>query len=399
MNIGIFTDTFFPQISGVATSTRMLERELSRLGHRVFIFTTSDPDVEYSVPRVFRLPSMPVVFIPARRITFMYPPKLIIKMKSLDLDVIHTQTEFPLGVFGKLVSEFYNLPMVHTYHTMYEDYLHYVGNGHLLTPKMAQSYSRFFCNRADIVIAPVQKTRDYLIEIGVSRPIKVVPTGLDFSHFNRDKQNASETSELKKALGIDPSSPVIVSVGRIAKEKSVDVLIRQMPKLLARLPEAKLVIVGDGPKLADCQSLAQTLGVDGSVVFTGAKPWEIIPLYYQLGDIFATASTSETQGLTYIEAMAGRVPVAAKRDRSSEGVLTDGKTGYVFENDEEAADVFYRALTRRDEARGFAENGLKAITGLSSAQFGKNAESIYTEAVSKYSARRRRRRNTGLRGE
>jgi len=177
------------------------------------------------------------------------------------------------------------------------------------------------------------------------------------------------------------------------------VLIRQMPKLLARLPDAKLVIVGDGPKLADCQSLAQTLGVDGSVVFTGAKPWEIIPLYYQLGDIFATASTSETQGLTYIEAMAGRVPVAAKRDRSSEGVLTDGKTGYVFENDEEAADVFYRALTRRDEARGFAENGLKAIIGLSSAQFGKNAESIYTEAVSKYSARRRRRRNTGLRGE
>ncbi|MDR2939179.1 MAG: glycosyltransferase, partial [Clostridiales bacterium] len=106
MNIGIFTDTYYPQINGVATSVRTLEKELNRLGHKVYIFTTTDPDSKATLPRVFRLPSMPFVFFPSRRVTFMYPPKLILKIKKFKLDIIHTQTEFPLGFFGKAVSEY-----------------------------------------------------------------------------------------------------------------------------------------------------------------------------------------------------------------------------------------------------------------------------------------------------
>jgi len=381
MNIGIFTDTYYPQINGVVTSTRMLEKGLNKLGHQVFVITTTNPEVTHAAPRVFRLPSMPFMFFPTQRVTFLYSPKLLLNLKHLKLDIVHTQTEFPVGIFGKLVSEFYQLPMVHTYHTMYEDYVHYIANGHLITPKIAQKFSRIFCNRADIVIAPVQKTKDYLDAIGVVKPIRVIPTGLDFSPFAKENFSAEQINSVKGELGIRPGDPVIITVGRVAKEKSIEVLIDQMPKLLAMLPNVKLAVVGPGPYIEVLRKQTETLNITGSVIFTGGRPWEIIPLYYQIGDVFATASTSETQGLTYVEAMAGKIPVAVKRDRSVEGVIVNGETGYCFENDEDAAGVLYRALTNREEAKKMAEEGFKVISHLSASHFACQLEQVYNDAL------------------
>ena len=381
MNIGIFTDTYYPQLNGVVTSIRMLEKELNKLGHQVFIITTTNPEVTHAAPRVFRLPSMPFIFFPTQRVTFLYSPKLLIKLKQLKLDIVHTQTEFPLGIFGKIVSEFYRIPMVHTYHTMYEDYVHYIANGYLITPKIAQKFSRLFCNRADIVIAPVQKTKEYLEEIGVIRPIRIIPSGLDFSPFSRENFTKEQINGIKEEFGINPADPVIITVGRVAKEKSIDILIDQMPKLREKLPNVKLVIVGPGPYLDILKQQAKRLNVTDMVIFTGGRPWEVIPLYYQLGDVFAMASTTETQGLTYIEAMAGKTPVVVKRDRSVEGIITHGETGYCFEHNNEAADVLYHALTNRDEAKKMAEEGFKRISHLSAAHFAKQVEEVYNEAL------------------
>ena len=121
MNIGIFTDTYYPQINGVVTSTCMLKEQLEKRGHRVYIFTAADPNAKEKLPRVFRLPSMPFFFQPSYRAAYMYSPKLLLSLKKLKLDIVHTQTEFSLGLFGKAVAEIYRLPLVHTYHTMYED--------------------------------------------------------------------------------------------------------------------------------------------------------------------------------------------------------------------------------------------------------------------------------------
>ncbi|MDR3240015.1 MAG: glycosyltransferase family 4 protein [Clostridiales bacterium] len=381
MNIGIFTDTYYPQINGVVTSTRMLERELNKLGHRVFIVTTTDPHVTHAAPRVFRLPSMPFMFLPSHRFTFLYSPKLLLNLKHLKLDIVHTQTEFPVGIFGKIVAEFYKIPIVHTYHTMYEDYVHYIANGHLITPKIAQKYSRIFCNRARAVVAPVKKTREYLLECGVIRPVHVIPTGLDFAPFAKENFSREQINKIKEELGIDPSDPVIVTVGRLAKEKSLDALIGALPPLRQKLPRVKLVVVGAGPMLGALKDLAIQLGVKDAVIFTGERPWEVIPLYYQLGDIFAMASTSETQGLTYIEAMAGKVPVVVKRDRSVEGVVTHGETGYCFERNEDAADLMHYALTHPDETKAAAEKGWRGISYLSAARFAKDVEALYLDIL------------------
>jgi 1,2-diacylglycerol 3-alpha-glucosyltransferase len=358
----------------------MLEKELNNFGHKVYIITTTDPAVTHASPRVFRMPSMPLVFSPSHRLTILYSPKLILNLRQLHLDVVHTQTEFPVGIFGKLVAEFFRLPMIHTYHTMYEDYVHYIANGHLITPKMAQQYSRVFCNGADHVIAPVEKTRRYLEQYGVKRPVHVIPTGLHFEPFNKNNFTLDQINAAKSELGIAPNEKVILSIGRVAKEKSIDVLINAMPKLRRRI-NARLVIIGPGPYTEVLKEQARALGVLDSVVFAGGKPREIIPLYYQTGDVFATASTSETQGLTYVEAMAGEIPVVVKRDPSFEGVVINGETGLWFEHDDECADVLYYALTHREETRQMSVAGLGATEHLSARRFAQSVEQVYIEAV------------------
>ena len=384
MNIAIFTDTYPPQINGVATSTRMLEKELIALGHTVYIFTVSDPNATNDPPHVFRMPSMPFVFLPSHRFALMYPPKLLLKMRSLKLDVVHTQTEFPLGIFGTAVAGFLRIPQVHTYHTMYEDYVHYVAKGHLVTPKMAQQFSRIFCNRARAVIAPVEKAQDSLLEYGVERPIRVIPTGIDFEPFSREKYSQADIDEVKRGLGIDLTDPIVVSVGRVAKEKSIDTVLRQFPNLLKKLPNAKFVLVGGGPVLDELKAMAQELGVADSVIFAGPQPWDTIGKYYQLGDVFVSASTSETQGLTYIEAMAATVLVCAKKDKSIEGVVLHGETGYFFEEEADLPDILHRALTNSEEHDKIAETAYTHIRHLSSHNFAKSVEGLYNELLSAF---------------
>jgi len=378
MNIGIFTDTYKPQINGIVTSVSILEKELRKMGHKVFIFTASDPNLKHKTPGVFRIPSFPFVFLPTCRFAFYYPPKLLLKLKKLKLDVIHTQTEFPLGIFGFLVSQFYRLPRVHTYHTMYEDYTHYVANGHLLSPEFARKYSRIFCNGSWIVVAPTEKARTSLLSYGVKRPVKVIPTGFDFSKFSDSSDAEDEINRIKSNLGIAAGAPVLVTICRIAKEKSIDMIISKLPELIQKLPGLKFVIVGSGPYRDELTNLCETLNVSSSVIFAGPKPWDEIANYYRLGNLFVSASVTETQGLTYMEAMASRVPVAARYDPSIEQIITDGKTGYTFE-EENCADVLYKALT--SDNTKLVENAWHNIQIFSAENFAREIESVYTEAI------------------
>lgn len=387
MNIGLFTDTYCPQINGVATSVVTLKNELELRGHKVYVFTAKDPAVTIKETRVFRLPSMPFLFSPAYRATYMYPPRLLMNIGKFDLDVVHTHTEFSVGLLGKIVSEYLHKPHVHTYHTMYEEYIHYVAKGHLISRKMAGRFSSFFCNRAQTVIAPVASTRERLLSYGVRRPIEVVPTGIDFAPFNRANFMPQDIRALKEGIGIDPENPVVLNIGRVAHEKSVDVLIRAIPQLLRRMSDVKLVVVGNGPIIGEMTALAASLGVGKSVIFTGGKPLAEIGRYYQLGDVFCTASTTETQGLTYYEAMASGLPVVAKRDTSIAGTLIDGYNSYLFSADDRLADVLYNALTDKTKARAIVRNAYETVKPLSSKKYGETVEKLYERVIEQHSGK------------
>ncbi len=395
MNIAIFTDTYFPCINGVASSVYTLSKELNRRGHQVYVFTVSEPrcrDKEhkskaFAIRRVeqgvviFRLPSIPVTFLKPNRIASPISLRVHNIIKRLKIDVIHTQTEFAMGFMGKSISKTFGIPLLHTYHTMYEDYTHYVAKGLILTPDMARAYSRTFCNMAATVIVPTEKTAQSLEQYGVKRPIFVIPTGIDLAPFMKEQFSPSDIAKLKGELGLDPAWPIILCLGRIAKEKSLDVVLEQMPKILTLVPEARLVIVGDGPERSNLQLLAKKLQIEKRVIFTGGVPYKQIGLYYQLGDAFVCCSQTETQGLTYYEAMAAGIPIAARQDECIKSVIIDRVSGRLFEDNDDLPKLLAEMLLNKEQSQSYASNAYGSIVPYAATTFAERIEDIYAHTV------------------
>ena len=379
MKIGIFSDTYFPQLNGVATSIRMLATTLEARGHQVYIFTPDDPRCYegYDTLNVHRLPSVPVYFVKDYRAGYVFSPFLAKKIVDLNLDIIHTQTEFCLGTLGRFISTTQGIPLVHTYHTMYEDYVHYIGGGHIISKEMARDFSSIYCNTSTAVIAPTRKTEQLLKAYGVTKPISIIPTGINTSHFRKDKYDPAEILALRTSLGLDADTPVIISIGRIAKEKSIDTVISALPELIKKLPELKMVIVGEGNEIENLGKFAESIGVGDHVMFTGGKPWDEIGKYYQLGNVFCSASVSETQGLTFAEAMAAGVPVVAKKDECIENIIENNVTGMLFESDADLPELLYRVLTDQELSSRLSRASVEAMENLSVETFADNVEQLY----------------------
>jgi len=380
MNIGIFTETYYPQINGVVTSIRALEKELNNQGHKVYIFATTHPDAKPR-PRVFRLPSIPFWSMPSQRVALSFPLKALKIIKDLNLDIIHTQTEFPMGFLGKTAATFYNIPIVHTYHTMYEDYVHYILRGHVITPKMAKDFSKLFCNSAEAVIAPSQKVYNVLRDYGVKRDIQIIPTGIELNPFKKSNFEIEDSNLLRSCYNLKPDTPLILSLGRVAKEKSIDVVIKSMPNLLKKLPEAKLLIVGDGPARANLEELVSDLNINDSVIFAGQHPWVDVPKFYNSANVFVTASVTETQGLTYAEAMAAQIPVVAKKDDNIVGLLKDNVNGRIFTDDMELSDILYHVLTDKKASLRYTIQAYIDVKSFSSEQFGESVIDLYAKVI------------------
>ena len=395
MRIGLFTDTYFPQINGVGASVHTLAEQLRARGHEVFVITASDP---HRVPDpkdpVITMASMPFVFVRQFRAGIMFSPHQLWAINRLQLDIVHTQTEFSLGWFGRLYAKVMRVPMVHTYHTMYADYTHYIGGGKLVTPAMAIEFSKLFCNVADQVVVPTKKVRDTLISYGVQRPIRIIPTGIPLDNFRKEKFTPEEIAALRAEIGLAPDTPVVLSLGRVAKEKSIDVVIHAMPALLQKLPQARLVIVGDGPYAPTLKDQVQQLGLTEHVLFLGAKPWAEIGKYYQLGDVFVSASTSETQGLTFAEAMAAGTPVLAKKDESIHDLLEDEVNGLVFDQDEDLADRLYELLSDPEKQKRLSQNAREKVELLSAKHFGAAMEELYRDVLIRFPVPHTQRRQS-----
>ncbi|MTT30789.1 glycosyltransferase [Terrilactibacillus sp. BCM23-1] len=379
MNIGIFTDTYYPQVSGVSTSIMILKKELEKLGHCVYIFTSSDSKADLTQEKgfVFRFTSFSALIVPERRLAISGFIKATQLAQRLQLDVIHTQTEFSMGLIGKHVAKKCNIPLIHTYHTMYEDYLHYIANGWIITPKLVEKLTCRFCKQAHTIIAPSEKVSNKLRTYGVQNQIEIVPTGIDFSVFQTSADQVEKQRHLRKQIGLKLDDIVILSIGRLAEEKNIDTVIKAMPEVKKNHREAKLVIVGDGPSRSKLERLTRILHIEDTVFFVGEKEWKDIPAYYHLGDVFVSASTSETQGLTYIEAMASEIPVIAKKDSSITPLIETQVTGFLFNEDDQLAQAIIKTLDARQNWTSVVDRAKLRIHSLSAEQFGKHIEAIY----------------------
>jgi len=385
MNIAIFTDTYFPDINGVTSSVYTLSEELKKRGHNVYVFTVSEPRSQLKNIQpdtsVYRFPSIPIVFIKPQRAAYPFSIRLIRLIKKFKIDIIHTQSEFFMGFMAIGAATSFRIPIVHTYHTMLEDYTHYIAHGKLATPAMARQYSKSFCSFASSIIVPTDKVANSLREYGVKKPIYVIPTGINLTPFMKDNHPQKEIDALKIKLNIDLSWPIILSLGRLAHEKSVDQIILQMPAILKKTPEARLLIVGTGPDKEKLEELSESLHVSNRVIFLGAAPYRDIGSYYQLGNVFLCCSTTETQGLTYYEAMAADIPIVARRDDCIKKILRDRVDGRLFDSPDDIPDILHDLLADPDTAKMYARNAYSAVVSYSSTAFGERVEDVYIHTI------------------
>ena len=341
MRIGLFTDTYPPFINGVSTSVAMLKRALEQQGHTVYVVTVSNNALKHEYDekeRILKVAGIPIG-IYDYRLSSIYPVTLINKMKKWNLDVIHSHTEFGVGILARLFAKQFNIPLVHTYHTLYEDYTHYITHGYFekSSKKIVEYLTKFYCDKtANELIVPTNKIYSLFKEkYNFTKNIHIIPTGIEVDRFFEENINKKEVEMLKKKLGFKKNEFVILFVGRLAEEKNVEFLIEAHKKLVEYDDHIKLLIVGDGPDKQKYEQLAETLGLKDNIIFNGKAAWEEIPIYYHASNVFATASTTETQGLTVIEAMAAGVPPLCIDDESFRGTVTDELNGRVFKNKEE----------------------------------------------------------------
>lgn len=377
MKIGFFTDTYFPQVSGVSTSIKTLKQELEKLGHDVYIFTTTDPDAKEVEPRIIRMPSIPFISFKDRRVVIRGMLYAYHVAKEIDLDIVHTHTEFGVGILGKQTAKALDVPVVHTYHTMYEDYLHYIAKGKVLKPVHVKQLSKLYTNHMSGIICPSQRVVNKLKEYGIERPMSVIPTGIDVSQFKPVEEKLIES--IRETYKIDNDACLLLSVSRISYEKNIQTLLKGMPKVVKEIPNVKLLIVGDGPFKAKLEKQVDELGLLEQVIFTGEIPNKDIAPFYQAADYFVSASDSETQGLTYTEAMAAKTKVVAKGNDYLDNLFDDESLGVTYDENEEFSQTLIDYIKKDVSIKqSILENKLYDI---SSEAFGKRVEEFYQKAL------------------
>ena len=402
MRIGLFTDQYYPSISGVVTSIRMLYDGLVSLGHEVFIFTSFDEEMvdnpdEITKRNVINIPGKSYPFKDLKEYRFSFKHRKYIKLVApYKLDVIHIHTEFSVAKIGRVSGKKLGIPIIHTLHTLYEDYIKYIS-------EFADKYFHdvIFSTLAKMVIEPVSK--DSIIEIVPTKKvlalveryymqgdIRVVPTGIQLGRFNKSNYTLEEINHLRKYLKINENDFVYGYLGRTSGEKNIKTIIKAFSKI-SNKENTVLLIVGGGPELDELQEFANSLGVLEYTRFTGLVPWDQAPMYYQVMDIFVNASKSETQGLTYIEALASGLPLLVQRDDCIDDVVQDYYNGIYFDGEEELVQKMEEIQKVPTTLKQIKANTELSVQKYSKEQYAKNIEAVYHDAIDIYKHGRKKK--------
>ncbi|MEG0506575.1 MAG: RecX family transcriptional regulator [Longicatena sp.] len=388
MRIGLFTDTYTPDINGVVSSIVTLQKELEEHGHDVFVITNHKAISMKKEGNILRLPGLELKWLYGYRLSTPYHFSARDEIRKMNLDIIHVHTEFGVGMFGRIVARNLNIPVVSTYHTMYEDYTHYFNRFDIeevekVSRKVVSSFSRAIGDNAQAVISPSDKTKETLVKYGVKTPIYVIPTGLNFDKFNRDEIDFEEVKRIRHSYNIEDDDQVVTFVGRIAQEKSIDIPIEGFRYV--KNPKIKLFIVGGGPQLDDLKSMVKNYHLEKQVIFTDKKTRDEIPLYYACADCFVSASLTETQGMTYIEALACGLPVFARPDEVLEDLVFEGDSGFLFETPQEFGEKLtnFMALSQK-ERDDFHDRAIAKVSKYDSKVFCSKILSVYYQAINDF---------------
>lgn len=343
MKILITTDWYKPAVNGVVTSVVSLSDEFTALGHDVRILTLSGDRHSRKCGNVTYIGSVGVGKIyPNARLRAAPSTRLIRELIDWHPDIIHSQCEFSTFFLAKRISEICGCPLIHTYHTVYEDFTHYFSPSIRFGKYMAAAFSKRILAKVQAVIVPTGKIREMLERYGVQAPVIIIPTGLELEQFSVPTDER-ERINLRRSLGLADDDQILIYLGRLAKEKNIEEVLMLIQR--EKNDKLRLLLVGDGPYRACLEKMVQDMALEQRVIFAGMVPTSEVARYYRIADVFISASQSETQGLTYIEAMASGLPILCREDPCLDDVVQSGINGFIYHDPDEFGKILKRLLS------------------------------------------------------
>lgn len=378
MKVLLTTDWWTPAVNGVVRSVELLRRELTAQGHDVRVLTLSQDGHSYEKDGVIYLGSIPADKVyPGARVRFGAVGRWMDELAAWRPDVVHSQCEFSTFLPACRLARRCGCPLVHTYHTVYEDYTRYLYMGRRTGHAAVEQFTRKVAKHCDTMIAPTDKVRSLLAGYGVGCPVETIPTGIDLEAFRPVQDGGAGRAALRRELGVPEEDTLLISVGRLAAEKNHGELLEH----LAQQPAERrpwILFVGDGPARAALEAQSRELGLDEKVIFAGMVPPRDVARWYCAADAFVSASQSETQGLTYFEALACGLPLLCRADRCLDGVVENGWNGWQWRDGAEFAAAL-RALSQARPAE-LSAHALETAARFSARQFAENVTRVYEQA-------------------
>lgn len=362
MRIAIFTDTFTPQVNGVVTATIEMAKGLANKGHKIFIIAPQFKQAEefkHKNVKVIRISSIPAKFYEDFKLTE-FNMKLFVELKRRKIDIVHFQTPIMLGAEAIFMSKYLDVPLVGTYHTAIADpqYLKHLKLDYKIAEKMSWIYSRTFYNRCDLITCPSQSMKAELEKNGLDKNIKVISNGIDTRIFDNSRKDA-----VKKKY--NPKGDIVLFVGRIAHEKNIIYLLECFKRVSEKMPKTKFMIIGDGPQIKDVKNKIKSLKISDKIILLGRVEHDDLVKSSIFGacKVFATASLTETQGITLLEAQANGIVGVGVDAKGTKDLIIEGYNGFLVKKGDKKrfAERIIRLLHDKKEYARMRRNTLKEI--------------------------------------
>lgn len=376
MKILITTDTYRPTINGVVTSIESLKKALDRLGHDVRILTFSDSFNSKQEGDIYYMGSLGAgKFYPDARMNKLFYNRFYEDIMDWKPDIVHSQTEFTMFIQAKKIAKDLDIPLLHTYHTIYEDYTHYFSLNKKIGKELAKQFTKQIIKNTDGVVVPTNKIYNLLTEYNIHEDIYVAPTGI-----NVNKLSECDDFDIRSGYKIPEDKHIVLFLGRIGKEKNITEILQYLENI--NRDDIVFIIAGAGPFLSELKDICSNSKIRDRLIFTGMIDSSKVGNFYSKADVFVSASTSETQGLTFIESMACSTPIICRHDDCLDGVLIEGKTGFGYDTEEEFIDYLNQILDNEKLRDKMGKNCKQLVDeNYTEDSFANKIEKIYKKVI------------------
>ena len=376
MKILITTDTYRPTINGVVTSIESLKKALDRLGHDVRILTFSDSFNSKQEGDIYYMGSLGAgKFYPDARMNKLFYNRFYEDIMDWKPDIVHSQTEFTMFIQAKKIAKDLDIPLLHTYHTVYEDYTHYFSLNKKIGKELAKQFTKQIIKTTDGVVVPTNKIYNLLTEYNIHEDIYVAPTGI-----NVQKLSECDDFDIRSGYKIPEDKHIVLFLGRIGKEKNITEILQYLENIDRN--DIVFIIAGAGPFLSELKDICSNSKIRDRLIFTGMIDSSKVGNFYSKADVFVSASTSETQGLTFIESMACSTPIICRHDDCLDGVLIEGKTGFGYDTEEEFIDYLNQILDNEKLRAKMGKNCKQLVDeNYTEGSFANKIEQIYKKVI------------------